>query len=610
MLQEGRGPAGKAELSRHWLRQCLKEHPACCNSLTTVPILPTRVIDLGGYKPSSRDSRVKIIHSNGQRAPYCALSYRWPPPEVTWEAGVATLTVHNFYHVSQGFDSTALVPEIEDACRFTKLMGFRYLWVDALVSAVPWVLNYQDALLLGPYSDIQASKCIAQGFGGDWNREAKKMIDTYTNATATIVLVDGTDIYRASAPTIFLSQASRVVDNALGSLEPEQVYELLERTGNFAFRPEGVVDSRGWTFQEKLLSRRIISITKDGVFWDCLHHSASDRRPTGILGDFSPGFRDTDDRNTRRLLAGLGGTGVDVYQLWRKLIHVYSRRRLTNEGDKLIAIDGITRRFSILLEDQCYAGIWAKDAVRLLLWFTEERRIRQPEDPINDIVQLTHSSSDGSRVPSWSWAKMSAPIEYRLWHPHGRHASGVETFTELAAVEAITARPRSSNPLCDFDGLLRIEGSCTEALQFRDAVFVRHSRDFSPDLHPRELLQSVEYAYSSRSPWNENPHTRVRGRDVSFVFHVAAFFPDSGELSSKPQTVRLLLLAKGGYTDMHVGQYCLVLARGSPGRYQRVGICVFDTWQVCLSVPEKCASCDGLERLRNCRGKLEITEIE
>jgi len=452
------------------------------------------------------------------------------------------------------------------------------------------------------------------------------MADTYVNATTTIVLVDGAVAETASAPTEFLSQAD-VVGDALRRLSrgtdfdsmsyQERVYEILDRTNNLLFRPEGAVDTRGWTLQENLLSRRMVRIAKEGVFWDCLHHSASDRRPTGIPGDFSPGFRDTDDRNARRLLAGLSGTGVDPYWLWRKVIQDYSRRHLTKEGDRLAAIDGITQKMSKLLDDRCYVGIWAKDAVRSLLWFVEPRR-----DGIigttKDSPQPRNFSSGGPLVPSWSWAKTGAPVEYRLWHPHARNvAGGVEKFAELAAVKSITAQPRFGTAFYNFDGLLRIEGSCTKAWLYLDVVFVPYSQDFgtvnavfsggATDLpqNPQDMRAAM------RIFRRQNPHERLGFPQIPGLSRMASVLADSNDPLPEPPTleaVRLLLLAKGGYNSL-VGQYCLVLAKESPGRYRRVGICVFDAGQVCLSVSKGCASCAGPAEVRSCAGEFKTIQI-
>jgi len=479
------------------------------------------------------------------------------------------------------------------------------------------------------------------------------MAATYTNASITIVLADGSGLDMASGTIEFLSDSRAVVDalrdlaqkNADDDWSPyqERVYEVFEKSNNFPFRPEGEVDTRGWTFQEKLLSRRIVSITKDGVFWDCFRHSSSDRRPTGILGDFSPGFRDTNDRNTRRLLAGLrrtdiGDSASDPYLLWRRLIQDYTRRDLTDGRDKLIAVEGITRRMGKLLNDKCHAGIWTADAIRSLLWFVEPS--------CNSLLQSRVTRNDALSsvfdAPSWSWAKVKGPVEYRLWHPHARNAAGgAETFTALARVRKITARPKGWRHFNAFDGRISIVGPCIEAWIDSDVVFVPRSAGFKlrnrvPRDTPRGALHELRHQH-------QTGQANIQLSTGSF--HMASFIGDGDTIalmdarSGSPETrtqrdpelvetqreateaprtvleaksVKLLLLARGGYTEMAVGQHCLVLeeVEEKPGQYRRIGLCVFDVWQVCLSAPKSCPACPRPRKSRHCRGIYEMIEIE
>jgi len=153
----------------------------------------------------------------------------------------------------------------------------------------------------------------------------------------------------------------------------ESVYLWLTKSGNFVSRPLGELDDRGWGYQEQLLSSRIISLTKEGVFWDCLHHSASSNRPTGILGDFSKNFGHSDNRGFKRFLLNPNTLvpSEDYYWLWRRAVQSYTKRKLTKKSDRLVAFEGITRRMTSLLEDECILGIWKRDALRSLIWFVE-----------------------------------------------------------------------------------------------------------------------------------------------------------------------------------------------------------------------------------------------
>ncbi|KLU93091.1 hypothetical protein MAPG_12032 [Magnaporthiopsis poae ATCC 64411] len=432
--------------------------------------------------------------------------------------------------------------------------------------------------------------CIQQGRGGDWHAEAQAMDAIYTNAAVTIALVDGTGldelarvretsfISNPQALGRMLSDVSSQTDPELGTSSPsqEEVCRALSATGNFISRPSGVLDSRAWAFQEKLLSRRIISITREGLFWDCLHHSACDRRPLGIQGDHSPDFRDSDDRKVKRLLLDTPqplfvGSGVgphaspcasrpELLWHWRRILQQYTKRSLTYQTDRLLAVDGVMRRMGQILLDENVLGICRTDAIRCLLWFEEPRsdvlrRILSNEpaapdyslqraarshtgylQPLreigfgvgkanllrakNKVAAITgrlslHSRSEStvsintdaiSRrliAPSWSWAGVANPIQYRLWHPHNcNQDSPRELFTELAVVESMHAQRSDDRPFGSYEGLLVLEGHSVNCFIHDANVYAYHSwyvpleRAGDDLVNREELLAELEHGDS------------------------------------------------------------------------------------------------------------------
>lgn len=152
-----------------------------------------------------------------------------------------------------------------------------------------------------------------QGKGGDWHTEASQMASVYGNAILTFCFGDGTDQklqmpsthhqaptkpYRVERHNCTLEEATRAalrpfITGKISEIDkrsPDSIYRWLESTGSCQFRPESEIGQRGWTFQERLLSRRVLSITKSGLFWHCCRLSAADTRPSGLRGDYSPGF--------------------------------------------------------------------------------------------------------------------------------------------------------------------------------------------------------------------------------------------------------------------------------------------------------------------------------
>ncbi|CAJ2508937.1 Uu.00g139630.m01.CDS01 [Anthostomella pinea] len=301
------------------------------------------------------------------------------------------LSTRNEPFLSCGFPSNFLSVAAYDAGTLARKLGIRYLWVDAL--------------------------CIIQGSGGDWHAESGKMDIVCSNAALTIASVDGSSLSDASKNRSFLNQASQLLSFDVSDSDPEDIYKILDRTGNFISRPEGELDGRGWAFQEKLLLPRTLSITRDGMYWDCLHYSACDQRPTGLLGDVSPGFQDVDDRAFKNILIGsplTGGISKQLgYWLWRRAVQEYTSRELTKKEDRAIAINGIARRMGALLEDEQVLGIWRQDSLRSLIWFVETAPRHWPSFGSLALVEADHEESNHRR----KFTRRNIQHEHR--HGHG-----------------------------------------------------------------------------------------------------------------------------------------------------------------------------------------------
>lgn len=421
---------------------------------------------------------------------------------------------------------------------------------------------------------------------GDSQREAKKIADICINAMFTVAIVDQTRLVEVASVEPFLSEQHRFASMDDSLANPENVYSKLSDTGNFISRDEGDLDGYGWCFQEKMLSRRIISITKKGIFWDCLHYSASGRRPCGMIGDFSPRFRDLDDRTFKRLLLGVPAAGVDqaeAYWQWRKAVEDYTRRSsLTPRKDRLLALEGITSRMSQVLGDRSVVGIWSKDAIRSLIWFSPRT---------GDTRDLP-----GIEAPSWSWASVSGPISYRLWHPYERHLHRKgEALVPVAVVEDMSAESETDDNLTRFKGTLRINGPVIEAHVMGDTVFVRKDRCPLHALSARDgaaeaskaVYDDQRVSYDKRKFYHvkllPDPRPPASRGGLARRFPPVGIPPRGWPLGVRE--VKCLLLCEGGYHTPIKAQYCIVLERENNNRglfshrnlFRRIGLCVIDS---------------------------------
>ncbi|KAK8861864.1 HET-domain-containing protein, partial [Apiospora arundinis] len=437
--RRGQDIQGVASLVAHWIRIC-NSNSQCMSTPTLQPHTPEwpyRLIDLIDYgsAASSLDSKVKVIETNAQREPYCALSYRWPPDPVC-------LTSENSDAWLTGRPSTLLPQPIQDICTLATHLGFRYAWVDAL--------------------------CIMQGPDGDWHREAKKMAAIYMNAKFTVAAADETPLAKAAPVQDFILDSYRLITPDNPKMHHENgIYSELRDTKNIFFREDGVLGTRGWTFQEKMLSRKIISITKTDVFWDCLHHSASGRRPCGLPVDLTGDPRFENERTFRRLLLGSSANRPDhpvAYRQWKNAVQDYTERSFSYGTDRLIALDGIIGRLTQTLEDTCLVGIWRKDAIRCLNWIATSDE--------------TNPARPDIETPSWSWLSVNSRISYNFRNPRwGYLEKEDDLHVPMAVIECISAQTEDKRTFAKFSGELRIRGPVISGYVLERTVFFDTQRD-------------------------------------------------------------------------------------------------------------------------------------
>jgi hypothetical protein len=161
---------------------------------------------------------------------------------------------------------------------------------------------------------------------------------------------------------------------------------------------EGSVwNQRGWTFQERLLPKRVLHFAKDMFCLECrTREYTEDNRPPVASENKIPWLENDGPRLQGRLSTALSREDR-LYQNWYFLVEHYSIRDFTYAKDKLPAIAGLAREMAGWLEDEYLAGLWKNDLSRGLLW--------QPIDYGNIKLHI-------DRAPSWSWAYFDGQISW------------------------------------------------------------------------------------------------------------------------------------------------------------------------------------------------------
>lgn len=115
---------------------------------------------------------------------------------------------------------------------------------------------------------------------------------------------------------------------------------------------------RGWVFQERILSPRILYIGSTQLYWECNDATYYEAIHGPVAGPIS----------ISRTTKALPGEESACKRAWNMIISDYSKCYLTHVTDVLPAISGIARHFWLLTGDTYLAGLWQSSLPEALLW--------------------------------------------------------------------------------------------------------------------------------------------------------------------------------------------------------------------------------------------------
>ncbi|KAK2615471.1 hypothetical protein N8I77_002222 [Diaporthe amygdali] len=370
----------------------------------------------------------------GEVGKYVILSHRWVPDTER----VRTLKGNYELRVGGLGKTPPIAPGdvtklFHEAAQLTVQLGLKYIWIDSL--------------------------CIVQDDADDWKREATKMASYYENAWLTIVGSSGEGLYQPIDSEVLPPVVHLPYNNAAGqragalSIQPVSNPHL--RTLYTQAITNSEVLSRGWVFQEWLLSPRIAAFSqKAGVFLVC----SEDLPQSALLNDKvqeeRPGLPDKSYKNALDL--SLVGQS-DISESWRRVVEAYSGLNLTKVGnDRLIALSGVASEFGAALGTarkrldwhkppgpaEYLCGLWGQELGRGLQW---------------EVVDRSRPLVRVPGFPSWTWASLgrvpadegTSQVENvaARWHTQWRRFSG-ECF-ELQEVRHVVADLTSNPSLLD-----------------------------------------------------------------------------------------------------------------------------------------------------------------
>lgn len=248
LLPEPSSPAQFA-LMNEWLRVCRQTHthgqltPRALsirsgssndqdlkNHSTIHSDLPTRIIDVGDQQTDD----IRLIDREAMTShEYIALSHCWG------QGPMISTRTDNINSHRLRIDIERLPRSFQDAVTVSRGLNIRYLWIDSL--------------------------CIIQDDNQDWDHEAARMQQVFSNAVCVIA-------------------ATSVASSAEGFLRPSRQQRewvtlrspsgatryICKSIDNFQRDVEAaILNKRGWVLQERALARRSIHFTSTQLYMEC-----------------------------------------------------------------------------------------------------------------------------------------------------------------------------------------------------------------------------------------------------------------------------------------------------------------------------------------------------
>lgn len=367
--------------ARQWLHECLTSHNCLKTSPTSIQ-LPKRLLDVRG----SSEDPIRLVETQGDEYPYACLSHRWGSPEQKRLIST-TRTIQDHMTKIKWEDLPAT---FQDAVTICRRMAVCYCWIDSLC-----ILQNEDGLT---DDEVEATRL-------DFAQQNSEMARVYYNSHFTI----SADISTHMNSGIF--SKSSIVDQRIEVIDDDgdsaAVY-VRHPVHHFS----GILDleTRGWTFQEFSLPRRMLHFGPVDIEWRCTN------RHTCECGgmDSGPGFQKKWHHHhyLAEVARPVPRDLPQAVKWWEAVVHFYMKRELTNPNDKLPALSGLAQLRKEARGGIYLAGLWQDSIIHDLCWYTNlnldnTRRIgtfdrfgRRPVD---------------YRAPSWSWASLDTHSGCDFW---------------------------------------------------------------------------------------------------------------------------------------------------------------------------------------------------
>ncbi|RYP07669.1 hypothetical protein DL764_002369 [Monosporascus ibericus] len=359
------------ELIREWVRRCDAAHDHTCDRKYDMHLLPPAELSFINVENLCFASPKSTVR-------YAALSYVWGTLAVlrALKFNIADLRQPGAFSSAQ----YELPRTIQDAVTLCSRLGIRYLWVDS-------VCIVQD----DPESRGEQLRAMAAVYGHAYFTIA---VLSAEHANAGIYRVGPTDcpykpqeiVTLPSRPLISATSRPAVGLNALGISDIKW-------------------NTRGWTLQELVFSRRILVMGKLAT-WACFGDQWTEDVEFASDLDGRPAPADKINDNK------LGAVTWPCISAYSRLAEEYGRRDLSYSSDTINAFSGIITPMSQWFPGGLLYGIAEFTFNIGLLWRTRRTGASLRCDP------GTSPFAGGTpNFPTWSWIPWTGNLLFDFWGP-------------------------------------------------------------------------------------------------------------------------------------------------------------------------------------------------
>lgn len=501
-----------------WLSKCLKNHKEGCANIAELP-LPRRLLCVTGLIVGEPIFLVETKTIDQSRPiEYATLSHCWGSAQL-----IQTRSDNYNSHIN-GINFSTLPKTFQDAILLTNGMNLQYIWIDSLCIIQDDVLDWQQQSAL--MADIYAGSLlnIAAAHGRDSASGLFNFRSTYTPLHSGIS--EGNEHERipfCEDPQGLDTPASahKLTGSRPIFIRPSLYATHMSYIGGWQDQNPAPLDTRGWVYQERILSPRTISFHASELIWECRKerwcectmmsdYLSSWKMPKHNPMEVSPGYNMKPVQLQHGCIENHSTIAKSILMSWYGHVRDYCALQLTKEEDRLPAISGIASRTlkllnnvstsegSVIQDNPRYvAGMWGYKLngsfwVTGYPWYTNRGscRLRRCKTFL---------------APTWSWASIVSEnlennsVPWNLyWLQFGSFDIVLyENKDVLFTIEDIRGKVEGDNPFGGTSSAtLRVRGKLMLALDVKS--FYTEDRVLKQD-HPKtyppiENIEVMKYA--------------------------------------------------------------------------------------------------------------------